>query len=125
MIVGIGVDLVQIGRMERLLERWGERLEGRLFTPAERDYAALQREPARHLAARFAAKEAALKALGTGMGYGLGWKEMEVVRDNRGQPALRITGRVANLLAERGVRRIFLSLTHEADLALAQVILEA
>ncbi len=125
MIVGIGVDLVQIGRMERLLERWGERLEGRLFTPAERDYAALQREPARHLAARFAAKEAALKALGTGMRYGLGWKEMEVVRDNRGRPALRITGRVANLFAERGVRRIFLSLTHEADLALAQVVLEA
>ncbi len=125
MIVGIGVDLVQIRRMERLLRRWGDRISGRLFTLAERDYATLQREPARHLAARFAAKEATLKALGTGIGYGIGWKEMEVVRDGRGQPALRITGRVANLLAERGVRRIFLSLTHEADLALAQVILEA
>lgn len=125
MIVGIGVDLVQIGRMARLLERWGDRLAGRLFTPAERDYAALQREPARHLAARFAAKEATLKALGTGMGYGLGWKEMEVIRDDRGRPTLRCTGRVAGLIAQRGARRIFLSLTHEADLALAQVVLEA
>lgn len=124
MIVGIGIDVVEIARVRRLLERWGERFLGRVFTEGERAYAWCRRDPAEHLAARFAAKEATLKALGTGLSMGVRWREMEVRRVGGGAPTLALSGRTAALGAARGIRRLHVSLTHDGGLALAQVVAE-
>jgi holo-[acyl-carrier protein] synthase len=113
---GVGIDLLEIGRLERALER-RPRLAERVFTAAERDYAAARARPARHLAARFAAKEAVVKALGLGGGFGLG--EIEVVAGE--PPRLRLSGRAADAAAGREVR---ISLTHSRDFAAAVAIAE-
>jgi holo-[acyl-carrier protein] synthase len=95
-IVGSGVDVVEIGRIERALARAGERFAARVFTPAELADCRRHRAPARHFALRFAAKEAAMKALGTGWGGGVGWHDVEVVRDAAGGgPLLRLHGGAA------------------------------
>jgi holo-[acyl-carrier protein] synthase len=108
----IGIDLIEIGRLERALER-RPRLAARLFTAAELDYARARRRPGRHLAARFAAKEAAVKALGLG---GFGLREIEVVAGE--PPTLRLHGRAAEAAAERGVE-LKVSLTHSREHAAA------
>ena len=113
---GVGIDLLEIERMERALLRH-PRLEARVFTEAERDYAAARARPGRHLAARFAAKEAVVKALGLGGGFGLA--EIEVVAGE--PPAVRLSGRVA---AAAAGRRIGVSLTHSRDFAAAVAIVE-
>jgi holo-[acyl-carrier protein] synthase len=123
-IVGIGIDVVEIARVRRLRERWGERFLARVFTREERAYAERRRDPAEHLAARFAAKEATLKALGTGLSMGVRWREMEVRRAPGGPPTLALSGRTAALGAARGIRRLHVSLTHDAGVALAQVLAE-
>jgi len=123
-IVGIGIDVVEIARVRRLLERWGDRFLQRVFTPEEVAYAQRRHDPAEHLAARFAAKEATLKALGTGLSMGVRWREMEVRRARGQRPVLTLAGRTAALGAERGIRRLHVSLTHDAGLALAQVLAE-
>ncbi len=124
MLVGIGIDVVEIARVRRLVERWGARFLDRVFTAEEVAYAARRRDPAEHLAARFAAKEATLKALGTGLSLGVRWREMEVRRPRGERPTLLLSGRTAALGAARGVRRLHVSLTHDAGLALAQVLAE-
>lgn len=124
MIVGVGVDLVAIGRIRRMLARWQERFLRRVFTPHELGYALGRRDPAEHLAARFAAKEATLKALGTGLSMGVRWREMEVRRARGARPTLALSGRVRALADARGVRAWHVSLTHDGDYALAQVIAE-
>jgi len=124
-ICGLGVDLVRIGRFERLLATGKQAVLTRLFTPAERDYALTKKFPAPHLAARFAAKEAYLKALGLGLRNGLSWQDIEVVRDPLGKPALKLTGRALELLCEQGAGRVHLSYSHDGDYAMATVILEA
>ena len=121
MIVGLGVDLVPISRLEGMIERHGERLERKLFTDAERAYAHQHARPAEQLAARFAAKEAALKALD--VPPNLRWHELEVAMRGRA-PELRLHGRAARAAQGRGVRRAHLTLTHAADTALAVVVLE-
>lgn len=108
---GVGIDLLEIGRMERALRRH-PRLAGRVFTAAERDYAAAHARPGRHLAARFAAKEAVVKALGLSGGFGLG--EIEVVAGE--PPSIRLSGRAA---AAAGDRDVQVSLTHSRDFAAA------
>jgi holo-[acyl-carrier protein] synthase len=123
-IVGIGIDLVQIPRIRRLLERWQDRFLARVFTPDEIAYALGRHNPAEHLAARFAAKEATLKALGTGLSMGVRWREMEVRRARGQRPTLVLTGRTAELGAARGVRALHVSLTHDGDYAMAQVLAE-
>ena len=122
MVVGIGIDLVEIARIRRALDRWQERFLRRVFTPGELDYCLRRRDPAEHLAARFAAKEATLKALGTGLSLGVRWREMEVRRARGERPSLVLTGRVRALGASRGVRALHLSLTHDGDYAMAQVL---
>ena len=124
MIVGVGLDVVEIARIRRLLERWRERFLDRVFTPDEQAYALARHDPAEHLAARFAAKEAALKALGTGLSLGVRWREMEVRRARGQRPTLVLSGRAAAIGEARGVRRLHLSLTHDAGLALAHVLAE-
>ena len=112
MPAGIGIDLIEIERLERALRR-RPRLAARLFTDAELEYARARRRPGRHLAARFAAKEAAVKALGIG---GFGLREVEVVAGE--PPKLRLHGRAAEVAAERGVE-LAVSLTHSRDHAAA------
>jgi holo-[acyl-carrier protein] synthase len=124
-IVGIGIDLVEIERMQHLLDRKGDRVLNRLFTSGERDYAASHPEPARQLAARAAAKEAAFKALsGNDLARAIGWRELEVVSRHHQTPVLLLHGRAAERASEMGVTRVHLSLTHTATTAAAFVIAE-
>jgi holo-[acyl-carrier protein] synthase len=118
------VDLVLISRVRRAMERWQARFLERVFTAEELAYSLGRRDPAEHLAARFAAKEATLKALGTGLTMGVRWREMEVRRARGGPPTLSLSGRTAAIGTARGVRALHLSLTHDGDYALAQVVAE-
>ncbi len=117
------MDLAVIPRMRRVLERWDERFLRRVFTDEEIAYCRRRRDPVPHLAARFAAKEAGLKALGTGLRLGVRWKELEVRRERGEAPRLVLSGRTRALAEARGARRVLLSLTHDGDYALAQVVL--
>lgn len=124
MIVGVGIDLVEISRFDRILASRNRRVIDRLFTPGEQAYCDAKGSPAPHYAARFAAKEAFFKALGTGVRGGLTWQDAEVVSDRFGRPALRLSGEGGRLCRSRGVDRIHLSLSHERTTAAATVILE-
>jgi holo-[acyl-carrier protein] synthase len=114
MASGVGIDLLEIDRLERALERH-PRLAERVFTPAERDYAAARARPARHLAARFAAKEAVIKALGLTGGFGL--RDIEVIAGE--PPTVRLVGRAAEAAAGE---RIDVSLTHSREFAAAVAV---
>ncbi|WP_394552946.1 holo-ACP synthase [Agromyces sp. MMS24-JH15] len=116
MIAGIGIDVVDIARFERTLERTPGLVE-RLFAESERG------RPARSLAARFAAKESLIKALGGRIG--INWHDMRVVQDELGNPDFALTGPVAAHLAEIGVDRVHLSMSHDAGIASAFVVLES
>lgn len=122
-VKGIGVDLVQIPRMRRVVDRWQDRFLRRVFTDEEIAYCRRRRDPIPHLAARFAAKEAALKALGIGLRLGVNWREMEVRRERGQAPFLVLSGRSRSLGAALGGRRLLLSLTHDGDYAIAQCVL--
>ena len=124
MIVGIGVDLVEVARLARALARQGTRFERRVFTEAEIAACHERTDRDRALAARFAAKEACLKALGTGWSGGLGFSQIEVVRGVDGQPAIALHGKAAALAKDRGIVRVHVSLTHESTVAAAVVVLE-
>ena len=124
MIVAIGIDIVEIARIEEIFARRGERFRKRVFTRAEIDYCENRASRLESYAARFAAKEAAMKALGTGWGEGVGWREIEVVRAATGAPIIQLHGRALERMTEMGARKAHLSLTHSRDIAMAQVILE-
>ena len=126
MILGIGVDVVEISRVRSMIASQGERALLRLFTESEREYCGGMANPARHFAVRVAAKEAAFKALsGTDDARGIGWKEMEVELDHIGRPSLRLHGRASVRARELGVSRSWISLSHGDDLATAFVVLES
>jgi holo-[acyl-carrier protein] synthase len=124
MIVGTGIDLAEIERIQHSLDRFGARFLDRVYTAAEQAYCLRKRKSAESLAARFAAKEAGAKALGTGMSYGVTWLEIEVVREMTGRPTIRFHGRAAEMAERLGARRASLSITHTGNLALASVVLE-
>ena len=124
MIVGMGIDLAEVERMEAAIRRHGRALVERVFTPGEIRYCERHRNATERYAARFAAKEAAMKALGTGWRRGVRWVDIEVANEPGGRPTLRLHGRTKELAAERGVRRISLSMTHTSGFAMAQVIFE-
>jgi holo-[acyl-carrier protein] synthase len=124
-IVGIGMDLIDIVRVERLLADRGERALRRLFTDGEAAYCLPRGEPARHFAARLAAKEATYKALaGNKLARAVGWREIEVVSEWDGRPTLALHGRAAERAAEMGVQVAMLTLTHSDASAAAVVILQ-
>jgi holo-[acyl-carrier protein] synthase len=124
-IVGIGVDLVHIARVERLLSSKGQRALERLFTEEERRYALARMEPARHLAARVAAKEATFKALaGNARAHAISWRDMEVVIGAHGRPELALHGLARERAAELAIERTWLTLTHDGPTAAAFVVLE-
>src|ERR1039457_2061353 len=124
MIVGSGIDLVEIGRIQQSVERYGQRFLDRVYTAAEQAYCLRKRKSAESLAARFAAKEAGAKALGTGISRGVNWREIEVIREPGGRPSLRFYGRAAEIAERMGVAHTALSITHTADLSMASVVLE-
>jgi holo-[acyl-carrier protein] synthase len=124
MIVGSGIDLAEIPRIQQSIDRYGPRFLNRIYTPAEQAYCLRKRNAAESFAARFAAKEAAAKALGTGISHGVSWLEIEVVREPGGRPTLQFHGRAAQRAARLGAVHAALSLTHTNDLAMASVILE-
>jgi len=124
MIVGSGIDMVEIERIDRSVERYGKRFLDRVYTGAEQAYCLRKRKAGESLAARFAAKEAGAKALGTGISFGVNWLEIEVVREPSGKPTVRFHGRAAQIAARLGVARAALSITHTGELALASVVLE-
>ena len=126
MIVGTGIDLVEVERVRKLLTGREARALKRLFTEAEVTYASARAEPWPHYAARVAAKEAAYKALaGTIAARAIGWREIEVVNGWDGRPALALHGRAAERAAELAVTSVHLSLTHTRGMAAAFVVLES
>jgi holo-[acyl-carrier protein] synthase len=124
MIIGSGIDLAEIRRIQQSVERYGNRFLDRVFTAAEQAYCLRKRNAAESLAARFAAKEAGAKALGTGISHGVRWLEIEVVRELSGRPTIRFHGRAAQIAERLGVVHAALSITHTASLAMASVVLE-
>lgn len=129
MILGIGTDLANIERVQAALDRFGDRFTRRVFTEAERAYAARRKGQASTYAKRFAAKEACLKALGTGLIKGFAWQQMEVTNDAAGRPGLILSGRALERLCEitppGHIADIHLSMTDDAPWAQAFVILES
>ena len=125
MIVGTGVDIVEVPRVAAAIARFGKRFLERIFTDAEIRYCQSRRNSTERFAARFAAKEAALKALGTGWGRGVAWREVEVLREPGGRPTVHFSGRAAEFAARLGMKQASLSLSHTAEQAIAQVILES
>jgi holo-[acyl-carrier protein] synthase len=124
MIVGTGIDLVEIGRIQQSMDRFGKRFLDRVFTAAEQGYCLRKRKSAESFAARFDAKEAGAKALGTGISHGVNWLEIEVAREAGGRPTLQFHGRAAEFAVRLGVSHAALSITHTAALAMAGVVLE-
>jgi holo-[acyl-carrier protein] synthase len=125
MIAGIGIDLVDIARVEHMLEEKGSRVLERLFTADEVAYAMARARPAMHLAARLAAKEAAFKALaGSDDARLIGWREVEVIARPGHAPTLVLTGRADLRARELGVQRLWISITHTDSVAAATVVLE-
>ena len=124
MIVGLGIDIVEIGRLGEALRRHGDRFAERVFTAGERAACEARGDRVLALAARFAAKEACLKALGTGWAEGLGFRDVEIVREGGQPPRLVLHGEAARRADKLGVVRSHVSLTHQPGLAAAVVVLE-
>ncbi len=124
MIVGSGVDMIEIARIAETISRYGDRFCQRVYSPQEILYCRSKRNGAESFAARFAAKEAAAKALGTGIQSGVGWQDIEVIRASSGKPSLLFHGRAAVLARQLGANHAVVSLTHTRTQALAQVLLE-
>jgi len=123
-ILGSGVDLCEVPRIEAAVARYGSRFLERIFTAREIAYANRKANRFERYAARFAAKEAGMKALGVGWTGGIAWRDFEVVNLPSGRPTLAFHGRAAELAAKLGVRQVALSITHTKEQALAMVILE-
>ena len=123
-VLGIGVDLVECVRIERSLERFGEKFLHRVFTDGEIAYSMSMKFPARHLAARFAAKEAVSKAFGTGIGKAMGWRDIDVRKKPSGEPFLVFSGSAQELAVNRGVTSALITLSHTEHHATACIVLD-
>jgi len=123
-IRGIGVDVVKVDRLFQSLERFGARMEARLFTAGELEYCRRHQDPIPHLAARFAAKEALFKAIGTGLSGGVGWKQAEVLQPGGQQPKLKLSGAALERFRALGCTASHLTLAHDGGLAIACVVIE-
>lgn len=123
MILGMGVDLVSVTRIEQAIARWGGRFLKKVYVPSEIKYCQSQPEPNKHFASRFAAKEAFAKAFGTGFSKGLYFKSMIVTREGACPPSIKLQGPIQKLAEKKGIRQIFLSLSDEENMAIAMVIL--
>jgi holo-[acyl-carrier protein] synthase len=124
MIVGTGIDIAEVPRIRQSIERFGDRFLQRIFTAGEIRYCDSKMNRFERYAARFAAKEAAMKALGTGWNHGIRWRDCEVVRLPGGRPTIAFHGKAGEFAAKLGMKNAALSITHTAEQAIAQVILE-
>lgn len=124
MILGTGIDIIEVGRIETAHKKFGGRFLKRILRPAELDYCLSHKSPGPHLAARFAGKEAISKAFGTGIGAQLGWQDMEICRKESGEPYVVLHGKGKKLLRQRRGRIVHISLSHTAQFATAVAILE-
>ena len=125
MVVGIGIDIVQLGRIKEAIEKWEKRFLNRIFTPLEQEYCLRHKTPHLFFGGRFAVKEALFKAIGTGWRQGVQWKEVEVSNLPTGQPVVSVSGKIKALLDEKKVDQIHVSITHDIDYSVGQVILES
>jgi len=123
-ILGTGIDIVEVDRLEETIVRRGERLLDRVFTAAERDYCGKRPRPGIHYAGRFAAKEAVLKAIRTGWVQGIGWKDIEVELGPGGEPSVRLTGGALARANEMGIVAIHISISHTEHHAVASAVAE-
>jgi holo-[acyl-carrier protein] synthase len=124
-VLGIGVDLVECARIQRSLDRFGEKFLRRVFTEGEIEYSMSMKFPARHLAARFAGKEAVAKAFGTGIGKAMGWRNIDIRKKKSGEPFLVFSGPAQELASKRAVTSALITLSHTDHHAVACVVLEA
>ncbi|OGC84212.1 MAG: holo-[acyl-carrier-protein] synthase [candidate division Zixibacteria bacterium RBG_16_43_9] len=120
MIEALGIDLIEIKRIKKALERWGRRFLERVYTPKELEYCLKKRYPENSLAGRFAAKEAVMKALGTGLSSGVSWREIEILNDKKGKPEILLYGKTKKLL---GKKKVLISISHTKEDAIAQAVI--
>jgi holo-[acyl-carrier protein] synthase len=125
MIVGMGIDVAEVKRIQAVMESQKERFLRRVYTQEEIAYCEQFKNKFERYAGRFAAKEAAMKALGTGWSRGVRWVDVEVVRKRGGRPTISLKGEAKKIADALGVKNIALSITHTAEQAIAQVIFEA
>src|SRR5206468_4150161 len=123
-VIGTGVDLVECARIQRSIERFGEKFLHRVFTDGEIEYSMSMKFPARHLAARFAGKEAVSKAFGTGIGKAMGWRNIDIQKKPSGEPYLVFYGPAQELATKRGITSALGTLGHDEHPAMACVVLE-
>ena len=124
MIYGIGVDLVDIKRLEKAIDRWGKRLINKIFTTREIDFCSRRPKSTPHFAMRFAAKEAFSKAIGLGMRKGIRWRDIEITQNLNGKPGLNISGKALEYCNKGGIEGWHVTLSDEADYCIAVVVLE-
>ena len=121
MIIGLGIDVVDLERFAQSLERYGERLQKRMYTDVEQEYCERFSSSLEHYAARFAAKEAVAKALGTGIGP-INWKEIEILRGTAGKPELYLNGQAEVIAGQLGLNKWSISLSHSQTYAVAMAV---
>jgi holo-[acyl-carrier protein] synthase len=124
MILGTGIDIIEVARIASSFEKFGGRFVNRILLRDEIAYCLSHKNPAPFLAARFAAKEAISKAFGTGIGAALGWHDMEIRRKKSGEPFVVLHGKGKKLFAERGAKQLLISLSHTANYAAVMAVLE-
>jgi holo-[acyl-carrier protein] synthase len=125
MILGVGIDIIEVTRIAASFEKFGERFVNRILLPDEIAYCLSHKNPAPFIAARFAAKEAISKAFGTGIGAQLGWQDMEIRRKESGEPFVILHGKGKKLFKSRRAKRLLVSLSHTANYAAATAVLES
>jgi holo-[acyl-carrier protein] synthase len=124
MILGIGIDIIEVARIRASLEKFGERFGQRILLPGEIAYCLSHKHPAPFVAARFAAKEAISKAFGTGIGSQLGWQDMEIARKESGEPYVILHGKGKELFEARRAKKLHVSISHTNEYAAVTAILE-
>jgi holo-[acyl-carrier protein] synthase len=124
MILGVGIDIIEVERIAASHEKFGDRFANRILLPAEIAYCRSHKNPAPFLAARFAAKEAVSKAFGTGIGAQLGWQDIEIRRKDTGEPFVVLHGKGLDLFAARGAKQLLVSLSHTQTYAAVTAVLE-
>ena len=124
MIIGCGIDLVKIERLEKIIKKWGDNFIFSIFTSLEKEYCEKKKgNKYQSYAGKFAAKEALLKALGLGLRKA-NWKDIEIKNDKLGQPIIETSGKLKNIASAKGISKYFISISHTKEYAIAQVILE-
>lgn len=124
MIYGIGIDLVENERIEKMIQKWGDKFLSRVFSDREIAYCERHAQASVHYGARFAVKESFLKAIGTGLGRGVRLVEIEVVNQASGKPEILLSGGAREYFVKAGIEKIHLSITHTNKYASAMVLLE-